>query len=336
MPIIVPCPNCAARLSAPDSAAGKVVRCPRPGCGGVAELPAFLPAEEVAVVDAVPAKPRPAPVPARAEVEDDDDTVDDRPRPRRRRRGDDEFDRPRRRRRSGANPAAVTALVLGGLVLVAAVGVGVYVLVNRQGDTAAGKGGGGNAGGNTGNAGGSTGGNTGNNLFGINVGGPEVEVARPRAPVPAGWVLHTSPGQFRAYFPKHPGVSTNTTSSLPGASATFVTSGGPREDRAAIVIVLSFPPRAAGANQDHIAEVFRQGMLQKQMQGQVRIVSQRSLTWSGRKALEMTLESGNKKAMVAYRQVVTDKCMYLAFFSCKTGPSPDEENGFFDNFEIVE
>jgi hypothetical protein len=331
MAIVIPCPKCAARLSAPESAAGRTVRCPRPGCGGVAELPAYLPAEEVAVVDAVPAPVRPAP--ARDAVDDEDDRPrpgprrdDEDERPRARRRRDDDFDRPRRRRRSGANPAAVAALVLGGMVLVAGVGVGVYVLVNKRGETAAGKDGGGN-----------TGGNTGDNLFGINVGGgPGTDVARPRAPVPAGWVLHTSPGMFRAYFPKHPGVGTNTTSSLPGASATFVTSGGPREDRAAIVIVLSFPPRAAGVNQDHIAEVFRQGMLQKQMQGQVRIVSQRSLTWSGRKALEMTLESSNKKATVVYRQVVTDKCMYLAFYSCKSGPSPDEENGFFDNFEILE
>jgi hypothetical protein len=54
MPIIVACPKCAAKLSAPDNAAGKQVRCPKPGCGATADVPAFLPAEEVAVVDATP------------------------------------------------------------------------------------------------------------------------------------------------------------------------------------------------------------------------------------------------------------------------------------------
>jgi hypothetical protein len=43
-----------------------------------------------------------------------------------------------------------------------------------------------------------------------------------------------------------------------------------------------------------------------------------------------------QKALVVYRHIVTDQCMYLAFFACATGRSPSEENGFFDNFEIIE
>src|SRR5262245_50938902 len=121
MPIIVACPKCSTRLSAPDNAAGKQVRCPKPACGGIADVPNYLPAEEVAVVEAVaiPPKPKPKPVPAAADDEPprkrsrrDDDDDNDRPQSRRRRRDDDDddFDRPRRRR-SGANPMAIAALI---------------------------------------------------------------------------------------------------------------------------------------------------------------------------------------------------------------------------------
>jgi len=111
-------------------------------------------------------------------------------------------------------------------------------------------------------------------------------------------------------------------------------SGGPRERLAAIVYVMPLPPQAAGVNRDQLAEQIRFGILQKQ--GKTRVLSERALTWSGQRALEMTLESSNKKAIVTYRQIVTDRCLYLAFFACSTGPSPDEENGFFDNFQLLE
>ena len=58
MPILVVCPACGARLNAPDSAAGKHVRCPKAGCGTLVPVPTLLPAEEV--VEAVPVAPPPA------------------------------------------------------------------------------------------------------------------------------------------------------------------------------------------------------------------------------------------------------------------------------------
>jgi hypothetical protein len=305
MPIIVACPRCATKLSAPDDAAGRQVRCPRPNCGAVAQVPVFLAAEEVAVVDAVAVPPRPV----RA-VEDEDDP------PRRKRRRDDvdADERPRRRAkrraRSGGATAAlgVVAAILGVLVALGGIGYGIYALVSKEGDTA-----------KKDTSGGDTGG-------GLNTGGSGV-----KAPVPTGWVLHTSTnGKFKAYFPKSP---SDTTTSSNGLSVNMVMTGGPRERLAVIVVGIPIPPQAAGVNRDQLAEYMRQGIMQKQ--GKARVVSQRSVTWSGRPALEMTLESSNKKALVVMRQLVTDTGMYFAFFACSTGPSPDEENGFFDNFELL-
>ena len=121
------------------------MRCPKPACGGIAEVPQFLPAEEVAVVEAVavPPKPRPKPVPAVADDDHEpprkrsrrDDDDDDRPRSRRRRRDDDDdFDRPDAGGRR--EPDGSCRAILGGLVIVGGIGVGVYFLV-KKGDNSA-------------------------------------------------------------------------------------------------------------------------------------------------------------------------------------------------------
>jgi hypothetical protein len=157
---------------------------------------------------------------------------------------------------------------------------------------------------------------------------------RVKAAIPDGWVPHTLPGRFKAYFPKSPRSTTTNISSLPGSPINMAMTGGPRERLAVIVYAMPLPPKASELSRDQISEEIRQGFLQKQ--GKVRVVSQRSLRWAGRPALEMVLESSNKKALVVYRHIVTDQCMYLAFFACSTGRSPAEENGFFDNFEVLE
>src|SRR5438045_3956409 len=114
-------------------------------CAAQAEVPGLLPAEEVAVVDATPvAKPRPKP---RDEDENDrprgrrrDESGEERPLQKRRDDDDDdyEFDHPRRarRRRSGPGAGVVVALVLGGLVLLAGIGFGVYYLAAKVNKTA--------------------------------------------------------------------------------------------------------------------------------------------------------------------------------------------------------
>src|SRR5436190_213733 len=62
MPIVVTCPGCPTKLSAPDTAAGKHVRCPK--CQAAVPVPAPLPEEPVvdAKVTSPPKKPKPAAV----------------------------------------------------------------------------------------------------------------------------------------------------------------------------------------------------------------------------------------------------------------------------------
>lgn len=111
MPIRIACPECAAVLAVPESAAGTVVKCPK--CRAPMEVP----------------EP-----PARRPARDDRDDEDDRPR------------RPRPRR-NAAGGFPVWAAVLVGVALVGAVGGGVYLVARGKGgakdDPAAGGGGGG-------------------------------------------------------------------------------------------------------------------------------------------------------------------------------------------------
>lgn len=118
MPIIVLCPTCGAKLSAPDTAVGKKVRCPKEGCGTAVPVTASAtPAAKV-----VERKPAPKSIDdedgdekpkIRAEAADDeeevrpkykfrrdesDDDEDDRPKSKRKRDEDDE-DAPKTRRR---------------------------------------------------------------------------------------------------------------------------------------------------------------------------------------------------------------------------------------------
>ncbi len=181
MAIVVPCPGCPTKLSAPDTAAGKQIRCPK--CGTTAPVPALIPAEEVPVVNAaiVPPKPKPKPVVAdddeddrprkKKRDDDDDDEDDDRPRKKKKRAcaadEDDDYDhdRPRKKARKagGGGGGKVAILVLAGLFLLGGIGLGIYFLTGK--------------------------------------GSPFAK----KTPVPPGWVQHTSPHNgFKAYFPKEP------------------------------------------------------------------------------------------------------------------------------------
>ncbi|MBA4066707.1 MAG: hypothetical protein C0501_23975 [Isosphaera sp.] len=100
MPILVVCPGCGAKMNAPDSAAGRKVRCPKPDCKSVVTVPAVAPA---APPPPAPAERDPDPFSGlggddarpRGRSRRDDDDRDDRPRGRR----DEDDDRPRSRRR---------------------------------------------------------------------------------------------------------------------------------------------------------------------------------------------------------------------------------------------
>jgi phage FluMu protein Com len=91
MPINVTCPTCNATLRAPDTAAGKQIKCPK--CQTVITVPGAAAPPESQVTPAAPPPPMATAAPAKAVVSD----YEEENRPRRRERDDDYDDRPRRR-----------------------------------------------------------------------------------------------------------------------------------------------------------------------------------------------------------------------------------------------
>lgn len=164
MPIAVVCPGCSAKLNAPDGAAGKRVKCPKPGCGTAITIPA--PAAEFEVVEdeppAPPKKPAPAPAPKPkkpvVEVDEDEeeeeapkkpakkparaveDEDDEKPKKKAKARAaeddeDDEDDRPtkkKKKQKGGLSPALIGAIAVGGVLLLGGVGYGIYALAFQK------------------------------------------------------------------------------------------------------------------------------------------------------------------------------------------------------------
>jgi hypothetical protein len=333
MPIIVACPGCGAKLNAPDSAAGKKVKCPKPGCGTVMAVPAPLPLDEDEPEQAPPPKPRKV---AAARVDDDEDDrprkksrrdddeedEDDRPKSKRRRDEDDDDDdwkrkkKKRRQAAGGLSPGVIVAIAVGGLLVLGGIGYGVYALVSKKSDSASGGSGGGGGGGT-------------------------------KAAVPAGWVEYKSESdKFKAYFPETPQAIT-----LPGGGAggvAAVESVGmhmmnPKKGAGPLlgVIVLKFKPGTSAADKERAMAVFRQGMGKK---GDSKISEPRSVTWAGQSAQELTIEDASRpntktggKGAGVMRYMTTDTAAYIAIIGTENAgrAKPEEESGFFDNFELL-
>lgn len=160
MPIAVLCPGCNSRLNAPDTAAGKTVKCPK--CKEAMVIPAAAAAadDEFEVVDEPTRKKAPTKKSVNAAAEDDDPprkkkpskdlNEDDRPRGKRRdvddededenpRRSkkradddDDDDDRPRKKRRKEAAGSGMTRNIIGGGVLLVALGIAGFVWYDRS------------------------------------------------------------------------------------------------------------------------------------------------------------------------------------------------------------
>ena len=327
MPILVVCPGCGTKLNAPDSGAGKKVRCPKPGCGTLVPVPDLLPVEEVPVVDAEPLPPpKPSPVRA-ASVDDDEDDDDDRPskrrrdddddrprgrrrdddddRPRKRRRDDDEDDdedRPRRRprrKRSGTNPAVVVAVVLGLLLLLGGGGYVIYLLV-----------GGGKA-----------------------------------AP-PKGWTEYTyADAGFKAYFPKEPNKRSGGRSPLGRMNGLDVSAmyevQTTTEDGGKLMMMVGgtrLPPEVpASAAREILDKMIEEGL--KKSLPDTRLSGPRSVSWMGGRGKELTMEQTGgaprgKAGHVTMRFVVTDTHLFVAAIGAEDGSMNSRTiNGFFDNIQ---
>ena len=154
MPFTIACPSCSTRFTAPDTAAGKRVRCPK--CQAAVPIPAAEAEDGFEVVDdpappAKPAKKKPVvvededddeeerPRKKRPRAEQDEDEDEDRPRKKRRRDEEDEDeddDRPRRRGKSGSGVSMTRNVIMGVVLLILASVAGYifYTKLNQPGD----------------------------------------------------------------------------------------------------------------------------------------------------------------------------------------------------------
>lgn len=322
MPILVVCPGCGASLNAPDSGAGKRVRCPKPNCGTLIPVPGIVDAEPVEAEEV----PEPQSRRSRAPVEDDEDDRprskrrradeedDDRPqrkrraddedeRPRSRRRAAEEDDRPSRRRQKSGGTGKIIAIVLGSLLLLAGLGYGVYALVSRSG---------------------------------------------PKTPPPPGWNEYTfKEANFKAHFPKQPttlgggglgggkggggfgGFGDNL-----GIDSHFVcTCGDMFSDPVSVQVdVMLFKSRLPSAVRDqyaNMADTFNRPDI-KQF-GAEMAIGAKSVRWLGESGTELVLPTG------VMRMVAVDRGIYQATISGRGGrrATPEEEKAFFDNFVLL-
>ena len=320
MPIVVTCPKCPTKLSAPDTAAGKAVRCPK--CGAAAPVPNLLPAEEMPVVEATVVPPKARPKPVVADAGDDDDRPrkksrrdeedaddDDRPRKKKTRDDDDDYEHDRRRKRrnargggGGGNGGLIAIGVIAGLLLLGGIGFGIYFLTGKDSPLAK------------------------------------------KTPVPAGWEQYSYPQDgIKMYMPKTPSQSSTPVGAFGGfgggrfglggvdafgsrndtrdAEALSEYSSGDWNDRIHItVVVLRYRNKVPSAVRDQFRNV-----TDAQWGG----VETRKVRWLGSDAMEQT------HALGVTRLVCTDRLVIMAMISGKDGnrAKPEEEAGFFDNFE---
>jgi hypothetical protein len=333
MPILVECPGCGAKLNAPDSGAGKKVRCPKPGCGTLIPVPAAVTAE----ADEAPVPASPAPRaddedrPRGRQRDDDDDRPsksrrdddrprkssrrddeDDRPSKRRRdddddddrrparRRRDDEDERPRRgrsARKKGTGAGKVVAIALGSILVLGGIGYGIYAMLGGS-----------------------------------------------KTAPPAGWTEYAYRDDgFKAHFPKEPQVFKvgdfgggafggkggggfggfgGDFGGMPGGVNTY--SCGDFNDSVHIrVMVTRYPSGVSSILRDSMNTSF-----ESQLGGKIPGMEVKKVRWMGERAIQITHPGG------VMRMAVTDKAVYQATIGGKNGgrATKQEEDGFFDNF----
>jgi hypothetical protein len=349
MPISVLCPSCSAKINAPDAAAGKKVKCPRPGCGAIIAVPQAISPDFEVLEDQPPAKPTPkkvvtvivedVPTPKKRikqdiEVEeeeerpkskrrrDDDDQDEDRPRRSRGREEDeDEDDRPRRKKpkkSAGIPPLAIAGIAVGVFFFLGGIGLGIYALASKNtktDDSAANS-------------------------------DSDLSSGREKAPVPAGWVMYKNEGAgFKAYFPMK-------TFPKPHNQSLVYMSEDVVLKSACLILVEDFLlENRASAGETAVKEFLLKDLNAKE-------ISRKDSTLAGQRATEILVDLIPKKGTPGkgsqsksktgdaapdqvigkgvVRLLVTNRRVYLAIVACETGtPKTEWVNGFFDNFELI-
>jgi hypothetical protein len=364
VPIPIVCSGCSARVAAPDTAAGKTLRCPKcqtaltvpaPAAGfEVIEEPKPAPPKSptAAKATATP-KPRPAVV---GKYEDDGDDRprkkrataeedgDDRPRRKRPVAGDedeDEDDRPRkiskkRRQKPGMAPAVLFGGIAAAVLLLGGGGfAGYWFAVREKPQETAGSGGG------SPNA-------PSNPSSPASQGGDGS-----RAPVPTGWKEVVPPrGGFRAHMPVVPfGADFAPVKPLAGAKEPTIANYGcmsPDNNLQCLILVFGFPDTMPAADREKAVVARMQVGVPREF---VKELSRGKSALGGKEATEIVEEvafaaalggKGPNGGRVAEKLVaVTRYCFvgnraYLAEIVRVGGrPSEAEEKGFFDNFELI-
>lgn len=349
MPIPISCPGCAARLNAPDGAAGKTVKCPR--CKAAVAVPAPLPPDpgfEV-VEDEPPAPEPPKKKPVVAAVEDDaedarprkkpraDDAPPARKRPTRHDDDDDDDeddeddDRPRRKRRAAANGGSSKVLVaaVAGVLLLAG-GFAVYWFALREAPTET-------AGTGTGTPPGPTDPKDPKNP--TDPKDPKGESAKSNVPI---WAEFSSARfAFKTSFPwRTPGEFP-----LPGPFPAAVDSGetrsftvarqlGGRFIDAAGVSVLRFRRKTSEAERQKAGDDYFKGI---PIPPGGKRSEAKATTLAGRPAKEFVTESTEDgRAVRAHaRLVVTETSIYVVTVRDVGGFTPADVAKFFDGFELL-
>jgi hypothetical protein len=326
MPTVVICPKCKTKLSAPDAALGKNVRCVKPLCGTIVPVPAFVPAEVVEVVEASLQPPKPSPEAderdtvavdqrkrnsqseedeksrpqSKRRLENDGDDEDERPRRRGVKGDDDEHDnlpRPRRRQKKSRwdlGVGLIVAIVFGMLLVVGALGYGIYSLVE---DVA--------------------------------------ENMRTKAPPPRGWQEFTyRTDKFKVCLPQAPSIGSldfggkqpfanmGVDIQYPEAVSTYLSD---QNSVSIFVVVARYKSRLSSKDRNQsFSNVFGNR--------NIALKDARTVRWLGVSADEVANPAG------VTRVATVGSTVYMAAISNGRGlrAKPEEENGFFDSFKLLD
>jgi hypothetical protein len=356
MPIPVLCPGCSVRLTAPDAAAGKNLKCPK--CATLMTIPAPDAADDIEVVDeppkpaprktsAQPVRPGPGssrqtaaaprkPVKTDVVVDDDDD---DRPRKRRRDEDDDdEDDRPRKKKgkkkakSGGPSPVVLIAAGAAFLLLLGGGGAAIWYLTKEKPKDAAA----GGSGDTTPGGGGAKG------------------------TPPAGWVAFSPPtGGFKVYFPSAPKYTPKPPAQPVRSKTSVMYTGGDEDEKVSgQVRVIYFPPNTDAAAKE--AELERETdptrELGKKIDRGVKVLGRnKEATLAGQKATEVVVELDLTELLkdappelrkdkqgrplptritIILRAIVSGDRVYIVMLMSAGGRHPDERS-FFDSFELI-
>jgi hypothetical protein len=328
MPFATVCPNCAARLTAPDTVRGKKVKCKKCDEPFVARRAADPDDDD----DDRPAKPaaKARPRPGRDDDEADaparnpakarrpaDDEDDERP-ARRRRDQDDEEDGPRpkakkkRKSKQKKGPPVLLFVLLGvGALVLIGGGIGAYfafIKEEKPADMVA------NGDGPKGPA--ARGGGT------VAAGGPAAE-----------WVeQHDADGRYRIKFPSAPRTQ-NVTQQTPAGPVTLKVYLAGGQTEAFVCTHQQLPADRAGVSDDQILD---QAIVAAKVQAQGAIAGPtRSMTYQSLPGREVAMTFPGKKGEMIIRVILAgDRVLALSALGDNATPEAPRVKQFFESLKI--